>query len=250
MDYKKFKKKLKTSALIKWRLFNKLRQGFENIDFLDYEHYQEGLESIPSLLVAEWREVENHYKNNPDIDIKSLKGFLFEAFFYYACLRTEARFKDVEILGVTEKGEDPPWFEATPLFDIVPPLHHIHKKRKGKIVKNPQTKADFLVTYVNHAGPLPPALVDVKSNKPSNNYLEKFGWQVISAMRRGFIFLLAYPKIGVKYPKSLEEWETLTYCPNCKRLSKSYRKCDNCGKIIFRFTIVDAYYKKNKRNSE
>ena len=247
MDYEESKKTLKTSTLVKWRLFNKLWEGFESIDFLDYKRYQEHLERIPSLLVTEWRKIENQYKNNPHINIKRLKGFLFEALFYYACLRTEAVFKDAEILEINGARESAPCFEATPLYDVIPPLHHIHEKGKRKIIKNPQTKCDFLVTYVDDEGPLPPALLDVKSRKPKRNYIKKFGWQIVSAMRRGFIFQFAYPKNGIEYPKSLEEWETVTFCPKCKRLSKSYKECDNCSEIIFPFTIADAYCRKNKK---
>jgi len=243
MNYKKFTKKLETSTLVKWRLFNKLREEFESINFLDYKQYQESLQRIPNLLVAEWKKVKREFKGNPNFDAQSQKGFLYEALFYYACLKTEAVFKDAEILGVKEEGKGSPWFEATPLYDVIPPLHHVHEKKKGKVIKNPQTRCDFLVTYVDDEGPLPPALVDVKSKKPKRDYIKKFVWQIISALRRGFIFQFAYPENGIEYPKSLKEWAIMTFCPKCRELSKSYRECDQCGEPIFPFTGVDSYYK-------
>jgi hypothetical protein len=245
MNKDRFTKKLEISNEVKWLLFNKLREEFEKINFLDYRRYKEDLERIPDLLITEWEKIKKRFQKEPAFESRNLRGFLFEALFYYACLKIEALFKDAEILemeGRKIRNEYPPWFEATPLYDVIPPLHHFHKR--GKIIRNPQTKCDFLVTFVNDKGPLPPALVDVKSNKPRRDYIKKFDWQVISAMRRGFIFQFAYPKEGIKYPKSLEEWEIMTFCSKCKELSKSYRKCDKCGEIIFSFTIVDTYYRK------
>lgn len=253
MNKTQFTKRLEFSSLVKWRLFNKLREEFEKLDFLNYNKYKEGIHRMPDILIDEWDQIEKEFKNNSNFSSRSLRGFLFEALFHYACLRIEALLKDAEILKLKEKGETPPWFEATPLYDVIPPLHHIHEKGKGKIMRNPQTRCDFLVTYIDDEGPLPPALVDVKSNKPKREYIKKFGWQIISAMRRGFIFQLAYPKEGIEYPRSLGEWEIMTYCSECKRLSKSYRECDKCGEIIFPFSIVDTYYKiktRNKRNSK
>lgn len=244
MGTNQFTKKLELSNWVKWRLFNRLRENCENIDYQNYEKYRQKFEKIPNSLLGEWNEIKTELKDNPNANMKILKGFLFETLFYYACLKIEAIFKDAEILemeGVKVRDEYPPWFEAIPLYDVIPPLHHIHEN--GKMVKNPQTKGDFLISYVDDDGPLPPALVDVKSKKPGKYYTKKYGWQIVSAMRRGFIFQLAYPKEGIEYPKSIIEWDIVTYCSECGELSKEYRKCDKCGKSIFSFTIVDSYYK-------
>lgn len=135
----------------------------------------------------------------------------------------------------------PPWFEATPIYDIIPQLHNI-KKEGIRIRRSPQTRADFLITFANDAGPCPPAMVDVKAKRPFK-WSSEWGWEIIAAMRRGFIFQLAYPKEGTKYPQDMEEWEIATPCSNCKKLSKHHIKCSECNTDIYPFTIVDAYYK-------
>lgn len=241
-----FIKRLELSNRVKWRLFNRLWKECDKINYNDYKQYRREFEQIPRLLIDEWNKIKEELKNNPSANFKSLRGFLLEALFYYACLETEATLKDAEILGIENfklnKDNFPPWFEATPLYDVIPPLHHIHKGRKKKM-RSPQTRCDFLVTYIDDKGPLPPALVDVKSSRPRKNYIEKFGWQIISAIRRGFIFQFVYPKQGIEYPKSLKAWVQATYCSECKGLSESYRKCDKCGADIIPFTIIDRCYK-------
>jgi len=139
--------------------------------------------------------------------------------------------------------ESPPWFEATPLYDIIPTLHRVGKERKA-----PQTDADFIVTYADDKGPLPPSLVDVKSSRPSPTKRNKrrWNWQIIAAVRRGFIFRLAFPKEGIEYPKSLKEWESVTPCPECGWFNESYRKCERCGKELIPFSIVDAHFEAKR----
>lgn len=178
MNKNRFIKRLELSNWVKWRLFNRLREEHEKIDYYDYKKYRQKFEEIPNSLLDEWNKIKEELKDNPDINLRSLKGFLFEALFYYACLESEAVFKDAEIVEMGEEKigiESPPRFEATPLYDVIPPLHHIHEKGKKRI-RNPQTKCDFLVTYVGDEGPLPPTLVDVKSKKPRKDYIKKFGW--------------------------------------------------------------------------
>jgi hypothetical protein len=241
-----FARKLEKSTLVKWLLFNRLRQEFEDLDYSVYRAYQDGLQRVPERLIRYWEhELKPKYANDPDVDVKRLRGFLFEALFYFAYLRTEALFKDAEILemsGATvRRDEYPPWLEANPLYDVVAPLHHLHSKN-AKELKSPQTRCDFLVTYADDKGALPPALVDVKSRRPKEPFWnrDKLSWQLTSAARRGFIFQLAYPKSGIKYPTCLNEWEFGTPCLRCDRLSENSRTCSQCGAVIFAFSIADS----------
>jgi hypothetical protein len=233
---------------MKRRLFSRLRRETSNINYLNYEEYRERFEGIPKALLEEWRKIEERYgKVLSRREVERLKGFLYEALFYYACLEAQTVFLDAELAefgGAKFKGS-PPWFECIPLYDIIPNLHFIRDGRR-KRRRVPQVKADFLVTYIDDNGPLPPALVDVKSSeKQAKRYKEEYGWQIVAAMRLGFIFQVAYPRPGLKqqYPTSLEDWEVKTPCPKCRKLSMDYRKCSNCGAEIFPFTIVDAQYK-------
>ena len=128
---------------------------------------------------------------------------------------------------------------AIPLYDIIPQLHRIWENREWKR-KVPQVDADFIMTWVDDQGPLPPTLVDVKSSEPI--YEERFAWQNVAAMRMGFIFQVVYPKRGVDLPRKIEDWEKRTPCSKCKQLSTSWRSCSFCNEEIFPFTIVDARY--------
>lgn len=225
---------------VKRRLFSRLRIETSRIDYLNYQGYRKKFESIPDSLIEEWDKLEETYKDN------RLKGFLYEALFYYACLQTQTIFLDAELceFGGAKFEEHPPWFECIPLYDIIPNLHYIWEKNEKKR-KVPQIKADFLVTYVDDKGPLPPALIEVKSSKGAMEYKrEELNWQIVAAMRLGFIFQVAYPDPNLQslYPRSLKEWETKTPCSNCKGLSDDFRKCSKCGTEIFPFTIVDARY--------
>lgn len=96
--------------------------------------------------------------------------------FYYACLRRQAIFIDAELaeMGGTQFESYPPWFEVTPLYDIVAPLHHTREIGRRKR-RAPQTRADFLVTCVDDSGPLAPSIVDVKSRKPKK-WHDEWGW--------------------------------------------------------------------------
>ena len=234
---------------VKRRLFGRLRKETASIDYLRFKDYRKRFDEIPDILIREWKiikkEIKEEYKEYADdVLFRRLEGFLYEALFYYACLDTQSVFLDAEIIEMADDEpyftEYPPWFEAIPLYDIIPNLHYI---RKGRVKRRkvPQVKADFLVMYVDDKGPLPPALIDVKARKPSR-YKDEWNWQIVAAMRMGFIFQIAYPKHGVKYPKSLKEWELRTPCPECKKLSHEYRRCSECGAEIFPFTIVDARY--------
>jgi hypothetical protein len=155
-------------------------------------------------------------------------------------------FLDAELceFGGFKFKESPPWFECIPLYDIIPNLHHILEKDQKKR-KVPQIKADFLVTYVDDKGPLPPAIIEVKSSKKAIKYKRgELNWQIVAAMRLGFIFQLSYPDPNIEstYPRSLREWEIKTPCSRCEGLSDDFRKCSKCGAEIFPFTIVDARY--------
>jgi len=234
MDWKKLDE-------IKRRLFNKLRKE-TSFDYLEvgFEEYRKRFENIPKVLVKEWKLIEEENKNHPDLH--RFKGVLYEALFYYACLNLQALFFDAEIaeFGGQKFPKSPPWFVAIPLYDIIPQLHQIKKNDKWER-KVPQVNADFIVVYVDDEGPLPPALVDVKSYKPIHEKdFKKFGWQIVAALRMGFIFQVAYPKEGIEYPQNLNEWEFRTPCTKCRNLSKRYRNCSECGNEIFPFTIVDA----------
>jgi hypothetical protein len=101
--------------------------------------------------------------------------------------------------------------EATPLYEIIPSLHQIRRgeRRERKV---PQTNADFLVTYVDDEGPHAPSLVDVKSRLPKRKEVKKkMGWQITAAMRRGFIFQVAYLKNQIQFPRVLSDWEIRTH---------------------------------------
>ena len=228
----------------KRRLFNRLRNAFHRIDYLSlsYDEYSRSIEKIYDDIIDEWKQIESELSRSPPRVVKRLRGFLFETLFYYSCLKVECIFKNAELLEMAglKFKEHPPWFEATPLYDIVPMLHHL--KEDGKTVrKSPQTLADFLVTYVDDLGPHPPSLIDVKSKKPGR-WSDSWEWCYIAAMRRGFIFQIAYPREEKCLPRGLEEWEVITPCPNCKNFSKNYRICQYCGQVIYPYTIVDAIY--------
>lgn len=224
---------------VKRRLFSCLRIKTSKLDYLNYNGYRKKFEAIPTSLIEEWERIKEEYKNNPDADFKRLKGFLYEALFYYACLNRQTIFLDAELaeFGGVEFEESPPWFECIPFYDIIPNLHYIKEEEKKKR-KVPQTKADFLITRVDDKGPSPPALIDVKSSKPHAD--ENWGWQITAALRRGFIFQFAYPK--TEYPRSLKEWEIKTPCSKCRKISDDYRKCTECGAEIFPFDITSSGY--------
>lgn len=215
----------------------------------EYSEYQNIFDKVGDKLVKEWNEIEETLREKYDgygrldLYIERWKGYLYEALFYLSCIRRAALFLDAEHLklaGWMKSNEYPPWFSCIPLYDVIPGIPHIGggNKREPKV---PQTKADFLVFYVDDKGPTPPALIDVKSKKPKS--VRRFGWQIVAAMRKGFIFQIAYPRNNVEYPKTLKEWEIRTPCPKCGKLSRDYRECDKCGEEIFPYTIVDAYYR-------
>ena len=234
MDWKKLDE-------IKRRLFRRLRDE-TRFDYsqVDFQEYRQRFKRIPDRLLEEWSSIETECKSHKDLP--RFKGPLYEALFYYACLDMQALFFDAElaVFGGQPSPEHPPWFVAIPLYDIIPQLHQVRENGKWKRIV-PQVGADFLISYVDDQGPAAPALVDVKSSRPS--YEERFGWQNTAALRMGFIFQIAYPKNGVEYPRNLKEWEIKTPCDKCKSLSDDFRNCDNCGEQIFPFTIVDARYR-------
>jgi hypothetical protein len=233
---------------VKRELFSDIRKETSKINYLNYREYRKRFENIPNSLIKEWQRIEKTYgKALSKGNIEKLRGFLYEALFYYACLKTQTIFLNAELLefGGAKFKKSPPWFECIPLYDIIPNLHFICEKGR-KRRKVPQVKADFLLTYVDDEGPLPPALIDVKSSeKTAKQHKEEFEWQIVAAMRLGFIFQIAYPDPNLKssYPTSLKEWVIKTPCSECKELSDEYRKCTICGAEIFPFTIVDACYK-------
>jgi len=227
---------------IKRHIFNRLRE-LTRFDYVDYKSYRQRFARIPEQLVAEWNRIEKEYRQTDRKYCKRLKGFLFEALFYFACLEGQATFFDAEIaeFGGARIEPHPPWMEVTPFYDIIPSLHQVRVRNRWER-KVPQTIADFLVTYVDDSGPTPPSLVDVKSKRPNRRAIKKMGWQITAAMRRGFIFQVAYPKGQIEYPKRLDDWELKTPCPSCAALSRAYDKCDECEKPIFSFSIVCTYY--------
>lgn len=231
---------------VKRRLFSRLRIETSKIDYLDYKKYRKKFEGIPDCLIKEWDKLKEEYKDTSNVDFNRLKGFLYEALFYHACLKSQTIFLDAELceFGGVKSEESPPWFECIPLYDIIPNLHYIWEKGK-KMRKIPQTKADFIVIFVDDKGPLPPAIIDVKSTEKAIKYKRgEINWQIVAAMRLGFIFLVAYPQSNLEstYPRSLKEWEIKTPCSKCEGLSDDFRKCTKCGAEIFPFTIVDACY--------
>jgi hypothetical protein len=235
---------------VKRKLFARLRKQTSQINYLNYKIYREKFENIPSSLLEEWEKMREKYKDEIDVnDANRLKGFLYEALFYYACLQTQTVFLDAEILifeGV-EFGKYPPWFECIPLYDIIPNLHYIWEggEKKRKV---PQIKADFLVIYTDDKGPSPPALIDVKSSKPYA--AESWRWAIVASLRCGFIFQFAYPK--TEFPNSLKEWEIKTPCPECRGLSDDSHRCSECEAEIFPFDITTPYYllKKHLKPSQ
>ena len=118
--------------IVKRRLFDRLRKEMWKIDYLDYRKYRKGIEDIYSSILEEWENIKEEYKGDPDADFTKLRGFLYEVLFYYACLKTQTLFIDAEILEMGGKffEEHPPWYEATPLYDIIPDLHHIWRKHQ------------------------------------------------------------------------------------------------------------------------
>jgi len=209
---------------------------------MDYDEYQKAIETTYDSLMAEWKKIQEELLGSPDFDARRLRGYLLESLFYYACLKRQAFFIDVELVEMDEARSEsyPPWFEATPLYDVIPTLHHV-KEGEVRKRKAPQTRADFLVSYVDDRGPVAPSLVDVKSTEPKA-WDSDWGWESTAALRRGFTFQLAFPIEGIEYPKELKEWEVKTPCSKCMKLSKDYRTCSECGNKVFPFTIADAYY--------
>lgn len=228
---------------VKRRLFNKLRELTQNINYLDYDEFVSALDNAHDRLLNEWKQIQDDFKDVREFEPKRLEGYLLEVLFYHACLKRQAFFMDYEIVKMGEERNSvtyPPWFEATPLYDIIAPLHHL-KENGVRKRRAPQTRADFLVTYVSDDGTVAPSQVDVKARKPMR-WRSEWGWQVTAALRRGFTFQIAYPRNGVRDPRDLRDWETATPCSNCEKLSADPRKCSECQKDIFPFTIADAYY--------
>ena len=217
----------------KSRLFNKLRTEIQNIDYSDHNWYETRFEEIPKHLLDEWEKIEKEYGST--INPKRLKGFLYESLFYYACLKTQTIFLGAEMMtfGEAKTSDRPPWFECVPLYDIKPILYNQLKTQRK--IHVPQIEADFILTYVDNKGHCPPSYTDVKSKKPEE-YNKYWGWYIVAAMRAGFIFEIAYPKTD--FPTDLNDWEIKTPCDNCKTLSNDFKKCTNCGSVIFPFTIV------------
>ena len=208
---------------------------------MNYRRYRRRFSKIPDRLILEWERIENEYARSPML--KRLKGFLFEALFYFACLECQARFLDAEIanFGGAAIEPHPAWMEVTPFYDIVPSLHQVRVSNRWER-RVPQTIADFLVTFVDDSGPAPPSLMDVKSRRPRRKFARKMSWQITAAMRRGFIFQVAYPKTCTDYPRTFSDWEIRTPCPSCGALCHACDKCEECGKMIFRFSIVSGYH--------
>lgn len=89
--------------IVKRRLFDRLRKEMWKIDYLDYRKYRKGIEDIYSSILEEWENIKEEYKGDPDADFTKLRGFLYEALFYYACLKTQTLFIDAEILEMGGK---------------------------------------------------------------------------------------------------------------------------------------------------
>ncbi|GAI58886.1 unnamed protein product, partial [marine sediment metagenome] len=137
MNKTQFTKRLEFSSLVKWRLFNKLREEFEKLDFLNYNKYKEGIHRMPDILIDEWDQIEKEFKNNSNFSSRSLRGFLFEALFHYACLRIEALFKD----DYEEKKS-----RLNELYDIYSNILAIGVNRKLGLIEKKMTKMVLLIT--------------------------------------------------------------------------------------------------------
>ncbi|RLE54403.1 MAG: hypothetical protein DRJ30_05265 [Candidatus Methanomethylicota archaeon] len=216
---------------VKRRLFKKLRVEFSKNASRNTEEYFEFLDKIPYALLDEWKRIEQRYRGRSSINIGRLRGFLYEALFYYACLRVQtfllnSKFRNGRL-----------WFECIPIFDVKPnpPI------RLGgeSFNSSPRLEGDFIIVYVKDGSPSLPILVDVKSGRPLT-----FNWNwrrhVKAAVRSCFIFQISYPK--VELPMDLRDWIFKAPCPRCKCLSSSTYKCSCCHSIIHGFKGMDERF--------
>lgn len=204
---------------VKSTLFNRLRTEIKQLPFVDYQKCQKAIKKIPRTLQSEFDSIVKKY---PEIPAKQLRGYFYEALFYYACLKTQVVFLDTKI--VEFEGKSPPqWLECVPLYDIKPLL--FWNVRRRMIV--PQLEGDFLVFNREYGKPVQITLLEVESVKPINH-----DWSLCidAAKRCGAIFQIAYPAILL--PSDLSEWVIRTPCAHCQKLSKNTETCSKCWKEL------------------
>lgn len=235
--------------LIKRRLFGRIRDYLQEnpaIDLSsDYYQFEENRKKIKEELhesvLKEWNLIKQQYRGNPAADWNRLKGFLYEALFYVACIDLCSFYFATDIVWMQTKAfEAPPHFEVLPLFGIIPPIRYVFEKAKEPSPV-PQLEADFLILYVEgEAGrrrAYPVTFVDVKSSKKVHEWKKEKGIrQAIAALRHGCAMQLAYPLKDIEELKSLKDWETKTICPSCGNLLDNIPAiCPYCKKEAYPF---------------
>lgn len=239
--------------LIKRKLFGRIREYLrENpaIDLSsDYSQFEENSKKIKEELnksvLKEWNLINQQCRENPAADWNRLKGFLYEALFYVACIDLSSFYFATDVVWIQTKFfKAPPHFEVLPLFGIIPPIRYLFEKGKEPS-SVPQLEADFLILYVEgesgrrRASPV--TFVDVKSSKRVHEWKKKKGIrQAIAALRHGCAMQITYPLKNIEELKSLKDWETKSICPSCGELMNNIpAMCPYCKKEAYPFFRED-----------
>jgi len=239
--------------LIKRRLFGRIRDYLRENPAIDLSSDSSKLEEnrekvkkgLHKSVLKEWNSIKQQYKENPAADWNRLKGFLYEALFYIACIDLSSFYFATDVVWIQTKAfEAPPHFEALPLFGIIPPIRYLYKKGE-KPSSVPQLEADFLILYVEgetgkrRASPV--TFVDVKSSKEVHRWKKEKGVrQAIAALRHGCAMQIAYPLKDVEELKSLKDWKIKSICPGCGELLDDIPAvCSYCKEEAYPFFRED-----------
>ena len=239
--------------LIKRKLFGSIRDYLRENPSIDLssdssqfeENRKKIKEGLHKLVLEEWNLIKQQYRGNSATDWNRLKGFLYEALFYVACIDLSSFYFATDVVWMQAKAfEAPPHFEVLPLFGIIPSIRYLFEKGKEPALV-PQLESDFLILYVEgEAGrrkASPVTLVDVKSSKSVHEWRKEKGIrQAIAALRHGCAMQIAYPLKNIKELKSLQDWETKSICPSCGELMDDIPAiCPYCNKEAYSFFRED-----------
>jgi len=227
---------------LKRDLFVYLKDELSDLDWLgDWVH---GLEKIQRRLIWEWKSIEGLLVS-PQISLPRVRGVLYEVLFYLNCIKTVSVFKGSWIMEVTGDplvpGQEPPWLDIIPIFDIMPKLFRIRQNGKW-VLRAPRVEADFLICYWDKEKTLPLAFVDVKSTLKKYDK-KQMVWAALGCKWfNDSILEVATPKPGIlDYPRGLEDWNISQVCWKCGVLNQKTTHCFRCGQKIW--LAADEYWK-------
>jgi len=231
---------------VKRRLFSVIRIEYSKIDFLKGDTILSKVKAIPDRLLAEWNILQDYYTHEfNEHELNRLKGFLYEALFYCACLESQLIFLMNDILklaGETDDDISPLVFECVPLYDIIPNLLILREEGKKRERKAPQIKADFIVRYVDKGGPTLPVFVEVKSSEEAmyRSNKEALLWSVIAARRLVYGFQIAFPSPHCcDNPRTLRDWSYRSICLKCNEFTTQYDICEYCGSPLIENSVTE-----------